>query len=217
MAIVEQKIHSQNGEDGVIASLIRAQRVLMPHTFLEIGAGKDENNTLALEERGWTGIRLDTITGQWITAENIFTFLPDFERIFGVLSIDIDGMDFWVLKSLLANGYRPRIVCIEYNAALGPDVSMVQPYDPDNVWNGTEYFGASLLALARLGAAYDYRLEYCESTGVNAFFVRGGRPSPEEQVRAHYRPRHSRFPTGRGLWETYEQRWGMVQGKEYQI
>jgi len=66
----------------------------------------------------------------------------------------------------------PRVVVIEYNATLRPPMSLVVFYEPMRRWDGTNYFGASLEALVRLGRDKGYRVVGCSYTGANAFFVR---------------------------------------------
>src|SRR4029077_3516250 len=85
-----------------------------------------------------------------------------------LLSIDIDFNDFWVWQRITA---RPRVVVIEYNASIPSDESRAVVYDPNFVPTGSDYFGASLLALKELGRRKGYTLVYCERAGVNAFFV----------------------------------------------
>src|SRR4051794_4517235 len=86
-----------------------------------------------------------------------------------VLSIDVDGTDYWIWEAVTS--YRPRIVVIEYNGALDPSRRLVQPRDHPG-WDGTtDYYGASLGALEALAAEKGYRLVHCELTGNNAFFV----------------------------------------------
>jgi hypothetical protein len=111
------------------------------------------------------------VSREFVTAENIETLLDKHgvPREFDLLSIDVDGNDFWIWKAI---GRRPRVVVVEYNAAFGPGDSRAIVYDRDFRWDGTEYFGASLLALARLGREKGYDLVACDSRGVNAFFVR---------------------------------------------
>jgi hypothetical protein len=87
-----------------------------------------------------------------------------------VLSIDVDGNDYWIWQALTS--YSPRIVVIEYNAQWPPLGRLVQPYDPDRVWQGTDNYGASLGALRSLGEEKGYRFVHTELTGNNAFFVR---------------------------------------------
>ena len=67
---------------------------------------------------------------------------------------------------------RPRVVVIEYNATLRPPLSLTVPYGANTFWDGTNYVGASLEALVRLGRTKGYRIVGCCIAGVNAFFVR---------------------------------------------
>ena len=92
-----------------------------------------------------------------------------------LLSIDIDGNDLWVWEAVARTS--ARVVVVEYNASFGPDRSVSVPYDPDFDRMARHpsgyYHGASVTALARLGARKGYVLAGCDSNGVNAFFVRG--------------------------------------------
>jgi hypothetical protein len=87
-----------------------------------------------------------------------------------VLSIDIDGRDYWVWEAIHA--HRARVVVIEYNAALPVNRPLAQPRDHEEGWNGTDFFGASLEALRLLGADKGYRLVHTDLAAGNAFFVR---------------------------------------------
>ena len=108
---------------------------------------------------------------EFITAENI-------EQLFAkhgvpaeldLLCVDIDGNDYWAWKAI--TNYRARVVVVEYNPSVPPTEARVLPYDPEFVWDRTDYYGASLLALARLGEQKGYRLVACDNSGTNAFFV----------------------------------------------
>lgn len=108
---------------------------------------------------------------EFITAENIE---PLFQKYgvppeFDLLSIDIDGNDYWVWKAI--THFRPRVVIMEYNANKGPDASVTIPYDPAFIWDKTDYQGASLRALEKLGREKGYTLVATDRNGVNAFFV----------------------------------------------
>src|SRR4029078_1096658 len=83
---------------------------------------------------------------------------------------DIDFNDYWVWKAVSA--VRPRAVVIEYNAGLHPPLSVTAPYPPNRAGDGTNFFGASLEALVRLGRDKGYRIVGCNISGSNAFFVR---------------------------------------------
>lgn len=107
-----------------------------------------------------------------VTAENINAVFQQ-AGVTGeidLLSIDIDYNDYWVWKAITA--VNPRVVVIEYNATLRPPMSLVVPYDPTRVWDGSNYFGASLEALVRLGHKKGYRVVGCNYADANAFFVR---------------------------------------------
>jgi hypothetical protein len=116
-----------------------------------------------------------------------------------LLSIDIDGNDLWVWEAV--EGVRPRIVVVEYNGTFGPERSVSVPYDPDfdrmarhpSGW----YHGASITALARVGARKGYVLAGCDSNGVNAFFVRedcAAGAVPEAAPERAWRPVRERGP-----------------------
>ena len=107
-----------------------------------------------------------------VTAENINDLLSQagFVGDVDLLSIDIDGNDYWVWKAIEVA--QPRVVVIEYNASLRPPLSLVVPYSPTRIWAGGNYFGASLEALDAAGAGPRYCIVGCGFAGVNAFFVR---------------------------------------------
>jgi hypothetical protein len=193
----ERRVCSQNGEDGVLEALF-ARLGTTNKYFVEFGVEDGtECNTAYLLQEGWTGLMMDgagvcrnplaTIHREFVTAENINSLLRKHAvpQQFDLLSIDIDGNDFWVWSAIKA---RPRVVVIEYNASVPPGVRSAIAYDPQFVTNGTDYFGASLLALKELGQRKGYTLVYCERAGVNAFFVAdellpgGFQPAPIEKI-----------------------------------
>jgi hypothetical protein len=187
------KVYSQCDEDGILQEIFRRIGTTN-RVFVEFGveAGM-ECNTVKLLVEGWSGLWMDgspanvaQIQGHFatfvrdgklgvleafITAENINALLQQggISGAIDLLSIDIDNNDYWVWKAIEA--VKPRVVVIEYNAALRPPLSLVVPYDPMRRWAGTNYFGASLEALVRLGRAKGYRLVGCSISGANAFFV----------------------------------------------
>lgn len=107
-----------------------------------------------------------------VTAENIQQLFQKYNvpKNFDLLSIDIDYNDYWVWKAI--TDYSPRVVIIEYNSSIPPTESRVVPYDANASWDGTNYFGASLLALRNLGLSKGYTLIGCDSMGVNSFFCK---------------------------------------------
>ena len=202
----ELRVFSQNGEDGVLAEILARIGVEARH-FVEFGVetGVEANCVYLADVLGWAGLfiesddhffpelaakyrasgRVDTVKAM-ITPENFEEVLaaagvpaePD------VLSIDIDGGDYWVWESL--ENHRPRVVVIEYNSSLDPQRKLVQPSDAPHEWDGTDYYGASLGALRALGERKGYRLVHTELCGVNAFFVRddlaGARFPPASEI-----------------------------------
>lgn len=125
-----------------------------------------------------------------VTAENIQNLFQKYNvpQNFDLLSIDIDFNDYWVWKAIV--DYHPRVVVIEYNSSIPPTESRVVPYDPEAKWDGTNYFGASLLALKNLGLTKGYTLVGCDNSGVNAFFCQSEllREMKLNDIQALYRP-----------------------------
>jgi hypothetical protein len=111
------------------------------------------------------------IKKEFVTAENVNVLFEkyDVQQTFDLLSIDVNGNDYHIWKSL--TNYTPRVVVIEYNSQIPLNESSVIEYEPNFVWDGTDYFGASLLALVNLGKLKGYTLVGCDNDGVNAFFV----------------------------------------------
>lgn len=189
------KAYSQNEEDGIIAEIFDRIGVLH-RRFFEIGAGNGmENNTLFWLKQGWTGAWFDGGEGnaqfieryfsmpieeqklyfrrEMITVENINQIVaatPFFGDEVDLLSIDIDGNDYYVFDSL--NVLRARLVVIEYNARFPAPIRWRQPYAADYVWDGSDWFGASLQSMCDLFRKKGYTLVACNVTGSNAFFVR---------------------------------------------
>jgi hypothetical protein len=187
----EKKVFSQYGEDGVLAEIFRRIGTT-DQAFVEFGIEDGtECNTRNLIEQGWTGLLIDgsethttkaknlyhnysevKIKNAFINAENICELIGEHihKTEFDLLSVDIDGNDYWVLKSILTK-YRPRVIVVEYNARWLPGVEWIMPYDPGHIWNGSVWFGASLTSFEHLLHPLGYRLVHCTSTGNNAFFV----------------------------------------------
>lgn len=110
----------------------------------------------------------------FLTAENIIGFFEKYgvAQQLELLSVDVDFNDFWLTRTILEAGYKPRVLVVEVNAHLPPNSSVSVPYDASARWNGYDrYFGASVLAFASLGRRHGYELVYCETVGVNAFFI----------------------------------------------
>lgn len=187
----ELSVFSQNGEDGVLVEMLNRVGVGQ-RFFVEFGIedGTQGNCVLLADILGWAGLFIESDPGDHALLNHKYagtdvTVLCDlvcadrFTSIlsaagvpeeFDVLSIDIDGNDVYVWDAL--EGFRPRIVVIEYNSGIRHGGPVAQPHDPGRSWNGGSDWGASLAALDVVAARRGYRLAHTEMTGTNAFYVR---------------------------------------------
>lgn len=111
----------------------------------------------------------------WITCENVNDLILNhgFEGEIDLLSLDLDGIDYWIWKSI--DCIKPRAIVLEYNTYWGAEKSVTVPYQPDfsaKVIKGAYYCGASLQAFVNLGKKLGYRLVGSNTKQFNAFFVR---------------------------------------------
>ncbi|MCF8259748.1 MAG: hypothetical protein K9J12_03165 [Melioribacteraceae bacterium] len=194
---IEFKVFSQWGEDGIIQFLI-SKVPIQNKIFVEFGVENylESNTRFLLMNNNWSGLILDgdenniqSIRGKkfywrydlkseavFITKDNINSVIKasGIAGDIGLLSIDIDGNDYWVWDSI--DVISPRIIICEYNSIFGFEEAVTIPYDKD--FNTTEahfsnlYFGASLKALCILAEKKGYVFVGCSSAGANAFFVR---------------------------------------------
>lgn len=176
----EFKYYSQNGEDGIMDIIFYKIGVLNKY-FVEFGSadGFECNTRYYREIKGWSGLWMDGgdhkdnfIKKEFITAENIEELFKKYNvpSEFDLLSIDIDFNDYWVWEAI--KNYNPRVVVIEYNGSIPPSKSLTVKYEPTRSFDGTNYFGGSLLALKKLGDTKGYKLVACDNDGVNAIFIR---------------------------------------------
>lgn len=200
---VEFQVFSQWGDDGIIQYLVNKLSPLNK-TCIEFGVEnyRESNTRYLLINNNWSGyvidgsdehirfIEQDTISwacelytrSAFITAENINELLkyPGFEPEVGLLSIDIDGNDYWIWRSI--DVISPVIVVSEYNALFGNNTCWTVPYDPAfdkyKKHSSIIYYGASLGALCQLAEEKGYVFVGCNSAGNNAYFVRKDRMVP---------------------------------------
>jgi hypothetical protein len=187
----EYRVYSQHGEDGIIAEIARRIGPKFPRSFVEFGAGAGTaGNTIFLADvLGWQGLFIEPAQDDFALLEkkyqandrvqtacafvnpgNINDLLrrAAYPDGLGVLSIDVDGNDYYVWRAIEV--VEPELVIIEYNGSLPLKKRLVQPL-MDEPWKGTDYFGASLGALVSLGAEKHYFLAHTDLAGLNAFFV----------------------------------------------
>lgn len=193
LRVSELRLFSQNGEDGVIDAILR---VINPaeRFFVEFGVGDGWscNCRLLAEIFGWNGwfmeanendfLRLDeryrfskavNCSNEYVHCENINKLFTEYNvpKQFGVLSIDIDGQDYWVWEALDSD-YQPEIVVIEFNSALEPEEGRVEKKGIRPDYPLGRCWGASLGAMRALGKAKGYQLVHIDLAAVNLFFIR---------------------------------------------
>lgn len=203
---VQFRVHSQNGEDGILLYLFTLLGTTNKKV-LEICAGDGQccNAANLIINHGWEGFLLDgdednvksgkaffrecpdtrawppKFRCEWITRENINEIVQGFNLSgeIDLLSLDIDGNDYWILDAL--DVVQPRVIIAEYQQGWGPHTAVTQRYqaDFDSVKYrrenaGKAYSGASLAALTQLAQRKGLRLVGCERKCFNAIFVRNG-------------------------------------------
>jgi len=193
----EFKVFSQFGDDGILQYLIH-QTQPEKHTFIEFGvqAYTEANTRFLLLNDNWSGLIMDgnhasmeavrnlpdiwrydlQAVGAFIDRDNVNGLFESagYTGKIGLLSVDIDGNDYWVWEAI--NVVDPVLVVAEYNSAFGADHAVTVPYDP--AFDRTRshysnlYWGASLKALCLLAEKKGYAFVGCNSAGNNAHFVR---------------------------------------------
>lgn len=219
-------VFSQWGEDGIIQFILEHCEI-GHETFVEIGTEdyRQSNTRFLVEGSSWRGLAIDGgtahvdfitssglswkygVTGvsSFVTAENIDQTLKSnaTEGEIGLLSVDIDGVDYWVLESI--STVDPQIVIVEYNGFYGSELALTVPYDPSFVRNeyhdSNFYWGASLAAFDHQLSNRGYGLVACNRAGNNAFFVRNdclGAMTSLSVAEAYQEPRYWEYfdPTG---------------------
>jgi hypothetical protein len=186
LSIYENKVFSQNGEDGITEKLIELIYCGDNRNkyYVEFGVqdGMECNTRILRERYHWMGLQMDggnenesiNLRREFITKDNVVELFQIYEVPYNinVLCVDIDYNDFYCLNKILENYLCDILIC-EYNATHFPHEDKIIIYDETKYWDGTtNYFGASLLSLYKLGKKYNYTLVYCDANGVNCFFIR---------------------------------------------
>ncbi|MEA9598548.1 hypothetical protein VC178_01395 [Polynucleobacter sp. AP-Sanab-80-C2] len=219
----EFQVYSQFGEDGLIQYLIKNIQI-NNSVFVEFGVERylEANTRFLLSNNGWRGLIIDgsleniahiksdeiywksdiTAVSQFIDCENINQVIDEngIRGEIGLLSIDIDGNDYWVWKSI--NIIDPQIVICEFNNLWGPNLKVTTPYDPlffrGNAHYSNLYFGASLGALEDLAYSKGYAMVGINLAGNNAFFVKKTNLGALSAVKTQDVWRPSKFRESRG-------------------
>jgi hypothetical protein len=235
-AEAEFRAFSQFGEDGILQYLVR-KLAGIPRRFVEFGVQnyREANTRHLLTSDFWEGMVIEgdpamadtmrrdevvwkhglRVVNAFITRDNIDDLIRSngFAGPLGVLSVDIDGVDYWVWEAITA--VDSAIVVTEYNARWGPERAVTVPYDASFVrgekHHSCTYYGASLAALEKLGARKGYDLVAGNRAGNNAFFVKSTlRPAdlPKLSARDVWRPpvfREGRSESDALMLESWEE------------
>jgi hypothetical protein len=238
---VEFQVFSQFGDDGIIQWLIN--KIDIPNkTFVEFGVENytESNTRFLLINNKWKGLvidgseanidyinKYDPITGffdlqavtAFITKDNINELISraKFEHEIGLLSIDIDGNDYWVWKEIAV--VNPVIVICEYNALFGPSNSWTMPYKNDFVIGTTKpwnYWGASLQAFCDLAEQKGYSFIGCNLQGNNSYFIRNDKLGDIKKVLPTEGFRQAQFTLVRknGAYESLQNKNDSIKGLE---
>lgn len=194
----EFKIFSQFGDDGIIQYLIKHVPI-ENQVFIEFGVEnyQESNTRFLMMNNNWSGFVMDgsekamrSLSNQrwfwkydlhhkavFIDKDNINALLAEtgFENI-GLLHIDLDGNDYYILSEIDFQKLNPAILILEYNSVFGKDRFISVPYDKNfnrtNAHFSNLFFGASLPALDYAASLKGYALIGCNLAGNNAYFVR---------------------------------------------
>lgn len=197
LANSEFRVFSQWGEDGVLQKIFN----LVPidrNIFVEFGVQNytESNTRFLLINDNWAGLIIDSDANNidfirkdpiywahnlksecaFIKCDNINELISSagISGDIGLLSIDIDGNDYWIWNSISC--VSPRVVVIEYNFRFGDHAAVTIPYNQNfsrsEAHYSMIYYGCSLAALEILGKKKGYSLVHCNLAGNNAFFVR---------------------------------------------
>jgi len=200
------KVYSQTDEDGILLYIF-ALIGTTNRRCVEIcaGDGRECNTANLIINHRWLALLFDgheqrvergrsyykrhpatfvyppTFVHAWITSENVNELIEQhgFRGEIDLLSLDLDGVDYWVWQAI--DVIAPRVVVLEYQDILGPERSWTVPNKADfsardypRTRGMPNFAGASLTAFVKLGREKGYRLVGCNTPGYNAFFVRQG-------------------------------------------
>lgn len=241
----EFKVFSQFGEDGILQYLIKETKISPEEAiFIEFGVENylESNTRFLLVNNNWKGLVFDgseqnigTIKSQdfywrndltaihaWIDRDNINQLIESagFNGEIGLLSVDIDGNDYWVWQAITV--VNPVIVAVEWNSVFGAEAAISIPYDPSfyrtDAHYSNLYYGASISAFEYLGKQKGYSLLGSNSAGNNLFFVRNDRlgnlkPLTAKDAYVTSRIREARDQEGKLTYLSGNARLQLIQGQ----
>ena len=201
-----QKIkYSQNGEEFILKYIFDNIGVTNKF-FVDLGAwdGTHLSNTKLFAEQGWKGLLVDGkefpgVYKSFITVENIIRTLAlhHVPNDFDLLSLDIDGNDYWILEQVLSY-YKPRVIVSEYNSEHDPYIAKTIKYDPKFVFFPNDYYGYTYGAGVKLAERFGYTIIHQQSN-LNLFYLRNDlmpveKPNVKVELYKHWKT------PGEGEW-----------------
>lgn len=242
----EFKIFSEWGDDGIIQYLIKHVPI-QNKTFIEFGVENylESNTRFLMMNNNWSGFVMDgseqnmkslknrswffrydlRCRSAWIDKDNINDLLKDskFSNL-GLLHIDLDGNDYFILEAIDFSVFNPAILIMEYNSVFGNQRAITVPYQRDfqrtSKHYSNLYFGASLAALNFVAEKKGYSLIGCNLAGNNGYFLRNDllndrfpKKSPEE-VFVESKFRESRDASYRLSFVRGSDRLSLIKGLE---
>ena len=238
------RVFSQYGEDGLLQYLV-SNIEFCNNKFVEFGVEDyiECNTRFLISNNQWSGlvidgdakninkIKVDPIyyysdlkaVNYFITKDNINEIIESngFAGEIGILSIDIDGNDFWILKKI--NVVKPDLIIAEYNSHFGSKFSLSVPYDEAFVRNNKHYsniyYGASICAINDLAEEKGYSLIASNNAGNNLFFLRNNKlgdikPLSVEEAFRKAVFRESKNPNGQLSYKSYDDNVKMISELE---
>lgn len=247
----ELKIFSQWGEDGIIDYLCESLNIIKPK-MLEFGVGNftECNSRFLVENRNASVVVVDSdenlrknILGldlnwrstvipveTWITPSNcqeIYNFAKDKIGTLDIISIDLDGCDYWIADKL--NFDEVQIIIVEYNPVFGSTASISVPMREDFLRTQAHYsnlyYGASLMAWIKLFSKKGFTFVGTNRAGSNAFFVQKEKSSQlnfdlpsltDLDLFCDWRVRESRDPEGNLSLLDRTQCWELIKNLPFE-
>jgi hypothetical protein len=183
-------VYSNFDEEKIIADILSKLRISSRFAVdIAAGDGEDMSNTRKLFSQNWAGLAVELDEGKFaklakryrkfplvslartrVNPDNIVSLLMghNIAKDFGFLSLDIDGYDYYVLQSLLAD-FQPALIFAEINEKIPPPIKFTVKFDASYSWDESHFYGQSISQLYELAKIHSYDLVHLEYN--NAFLV----------------------------------------------
>lgn len=177
--IKNKDLYSQNGEGLILEHICHVLDISKP-TIIDIGGGNGLHlsNSRHMSNLGCPIFIFDREIGIDVTTENILQLMAEpmamlsiFNSLAGneVVSIDIDGNDYWILEKIMGIKKKALIIIAEFNAMYTD--SRTIKYNPDHAWAGDSYYGFTFEAGKKLAEKHGYKVIF-QVADINMFMVR---------------------------------------------